>query len=402
MSLIIFRKMGIIDSISFWFALLRVCLSKTIVALIPKDRKLVVFNSWFGNKYADSCKYVYEYLLDNSNYKVYWITKNEEVYKKLKKEGKPVLKYYSLKAKWKQMRCAAACSSTQLSDFNVWFLSGSILLDLNHGYPFKTSEKINTRKQGRIWHSTLLKFLHYYAIMPSAFCKKHYDVLPISPENILISDFARNDVYFDAKLRDGINHSVERIKVGRKAIVYMPTHRSSGAVKMDMHQLLPLNEIDDFCDKYGWEFIIKKHFYHRGEIEDYSSFKHIHDITDDLSIDSQVILYQADVLISDYSSSYIDYLLLDRPLIFYHYDLDIFQKNERNIIIPFEKLDFCPSPKTKEQLYNEIINICTSPVDRYAEKRRSFVPTYFENTNSSEGRAKTKAILDMLIKKHFG
>ena len=393
--------MEIIEDFRAWFGLFRICLSKAIVWLIPKDKKLIVFNSWFGYKYADSCKYVYEYLLDNSDFKVYWLTKNEDVYNKLKKEGKPVLKYYSLKAKWKQMRCAAACSSTQLSDFNVWFLSGSILLDLNHGYPFKTSEKINTERRGRIMQGIMMKFLHYYAIMTSPFCKNHYDATPISPDKIFVSDFARNDVYFDAKLREGINLSVEKIKNGRKAIVYMPTHRSSGAVKMDMHQLLPLNEIDDFCDKYGWEFIIKKHFYHRGECEDYSSFKHIHDITDDLSIDSQVILYQADVLISDYSSSYIDYLLLDRPLIFYHYDLDIFQKNERNIIIPFEKLNFCPSPKTKEQLYNEIKNICTSPIDRYAEKRRSFVPTYFKNTNNSEGRKKTKAILDKLINQYY-
>lgn len=385
----------------WWFGLLRVSLSKLLVRLIPKDKNLILFNSWFGNKYADSCKYVYEYLLDNSSYKIYWLTRNQEVYDKLVSEGKPVLRYDSLRAKWKQMRCAAACSSTQLSDFNQWFFSGSILLDLNHGYPFKTSAQINTDKKGRIWHEVMLRFIRYYAIMPSDFCKHHYDVLPLSPEKIIISDFARNDVYFDESLRKGINKNINEIKGSNKAIVYMPTHRKEGAAILDMHELLPLKEIDDFCEANGWEFIIKKHFYHRREIEDFSSFKHIHDITSDSSVDSQVILYQADVLISDYSSCYIDYLLLDRPLIFYHFDIEEFQKKERNIILPFDQLDFCPRAKTKNELFLNIQDICTSAEDKYAEKRNAFVPTYFENSNFSEGRLKTKAILDKLIKQYY-
>lgn len=393
--------MKIIARLRRWFGLFRVCLSKVIFGLIPKDKNLILFNSWFGDKYADNCKYVYEYLLGNSNYKVYWLTKNIEVFNKLKSEGKPVLKYNSLSAKWKQVRCAAACSSTQLSDFNQWFLSRSILLDLNHGYPFKTSEELNTSKESQKIHSIMLKFLRYYAVMPSEFCRNHYDVLPISVDRIFVSDFARNDVYFDAKLREGINTSVETIKSGRRALVYMPTHRNAGASIMDMHTLLPLNEIEHFCEENGWEFIIKKHYYHRGEEEDFSKFKHIHDITNDLSIDSQVILYQADVLISDYSSSYIDFLLLDRPLIFYHYDLNYFLEHERNIIIPFDKLDFCPRALTKEDLFVEIKDICTSSIDKYAQKRHQFTPTYFENQKNSDGRKKTKAILDRLIRQYY-
>lgn len=373
---------------------------KACVELIPKDKKLVLFNSWFGAKYADNCKYVYEYLLDNSEYHVYWLTKNDDIYRQLQSDGKPVLKYGSLKAIWKQMRCVAACSSVQFSDFNQWCLGGSILLDLNHGYPFKGNNMENHRLN-ELKHKALLKHLKYYAIMTSQFCKNHYEAVKLKPEQIIISDFARNDVYFDSKLRDGKNLNVESIKHGRKAIVYMPTHRSDGKVFFDTHKILPLDEIDQLCELYGWEFIIKKHFYHRNEREDFTKFSHIHDITNDTTIDSQVILNQADVLISDYSSSYIDYLLLDRPLILYHFDWDEFQKKERGFYIPFENLDFCPKPHTKGQLLAELNNICTSEKDDYADKRHAFVPTYFESTGISEGRKKTKQILDNLIEKIF-
>ena len=376
-------------------------IAKFICGRIPKNKKLILFNSWFGEKYADNPKYVYEFLLNSSDYKAIWLTKNEKIYKQLVKEGKPVARYNSLKAKWLHMRCVAACSSVQFSDFNEWFLSNSILLDLNHGYPFKGNNMENYALNV-LKNEVQLRFLKYYAIMPSQFCKDHYGAVKIQPDQIIISDFARNDVFFDANLRSGINLSVEQIKKGRKAIVYMPTHRSDGRIIFDTHKILPLDDIENLCEAYGWEFIIKKHFYHRNEKENFSKYCHIHDITDDSSVDSQVILYQADVLISDYSSSYIDYLLLDRPVILYHFDWADFQKNERELFIPFEKLNFCPKPQTKEQLFKELKKICTSEIDEYSEKRHDFVPTYFENANNSEGRKKTKQILDSLIKKHFG
>lgn len=382
-------------------ARLTLAIAKYIFGCVPKNKKLVLFNSWFGEKYADNSKYVFEYLLSNSEYRVFWLTKNEKIYEQLKEEGKPVVRYNSLKAKWLQMRCVVACSSVQFSDFNEWVLSNSILLDLNHGYPFK-GNNMEHHTLNVLKDKIQLRFLKYYAIMPSQFCKNHYGAVKIQPDQIIISDFARNDVFFDKNLRLGINLNIEKIKKGRKAIVYMPTHRSDGHVLFDTHKILPLDEIEDLCECNGWEFIIKKHFYHRNEKEDFSKYNHIHDITDDSSIDSQVILYQANVLISDYSSSYIDYLLLDRPVILYHFDWNEFQQNERELFIPFEKLNFCPKPQTKEQLFKELKNICTSGIDEYAAKRHDFIPTYFENAVISEGRKKTKHIIDSLIEKHFG
>jgi CDP-glycerol glycerophosphotransferase (TagB/SpsB family) len=109
----------------------------------------------------------------------------------------------------------------------------------------------------------------------------------------------------------------------------MPTHRNAGAVKMDMNVILNLDNINSVCQENNAVFIINKHFCHKNEprIDGYES---ICEITD-TGFDSQFLLAKADVLITDYSSCYIDYLLREKPIIFYQYDLEWYKKNDREL-----------------------------------------------------------------------
>ena len=391
-----------ISSFKAWFGRVRLTIVKSILGLIPKDRNLVLFSAWFGKKYADNCMYVYEYLLKNPNYKIYWITKEKTIYNQLIDEGKPVLMWNSLKAKWKEIRAVAVFSSVQFSDYNQWFLSRTIYIDLGHGHPIKDPGKVATDKQILKEQKTLLKFLHYYSVCASDFSKHDYKHVADIPDNhIFISDFARNDAFIYPELREEKNRIVDSFKSGRKAIVYMPSHRSDGKKLFNVHKILPLEEINEFCEVNGWVFIIKKHFYHRNEHEDFSTYKRILDITELNDIDPQTLLYQADILISDYSACYIDFMLLNRPMFFYQFDIDEFQKTERHLYFDFDKLDICPIAYTKAEFIDVFKDICLSPIDKYEEKRQAFLPTYFANPHQENGRGKVVAIMEQLINKYY-
>lgn len=390
------------SDLRFNFGLFRLKIAKTIVRIIPKNKKLVICGAWFGNKYADNSMYVYEYLLLNSDYEVYWITKDKTIFKSLQAKDKPVLNWYSWKAKWKQMRAAALFSAVQFSDFNQFFVSNSIQIDLGHGHPIKDPGEITSNPKVLKLNNLYLRHLHYYAVVAGKTGKEDYhNVVPIPDDHIIMSDFARNDAFIYPELRAGKNEAVDVLKKGHKAIIYMPTHRSQGQIVMNMHKLLPLDEIEKFCEKEGWEFIIKKHFYHKNEHEDFSQYKHIHDISEMNDIEPQTLLYQAEVLISDYSACYIDYLLLNRPLMFYHYDIKDFEEKERHLYFDFGKLDICPIAYDKEGFMSVLEKICLSPADEYSAKRNAFIPTYFANSPQKDGRAKVKAILDKLIKQYY-
>ncbi len=374
-----------------------------LFSIVPKEKRLVLCNAWFGQKYIDNPKYVYEYLLHNSNYKVYWITSNREVYKDLKAKGYPVAFSKSLKGIIKQIRAQAIFSTVQLQEFNYLLVNNVIHIDLGHGHPIKDP---GLKKWSN--HALRIQFMylrqnHFYGIKASQFAKdKFLDVVPgLDPSHIFISDFARNDVFFDEKLRLDKNMIVDYYKTGRKAIVYMPTHRSDGRCVLNLAEILPLDNIQRLCEKFGYVFIIKKHFYHRNEIEDLSMYNRIFDITNEVNIDPQVLLYQADILMTDYSACYIDYLLLDRKLCFYQFDSEEFQKNERSLYIPFTTLDIAPIAYNKEDLTIQLATLMSSDVDEYKEQRNNFAPTYFANINHENGCKKVKIILDLLMKKYY-
>ena len=57
-------------------------LTLLITIFIKRDPNLLVFGAWFGQKYSDNSKYLFEYLVGNhKEYKIVWVTKSDEVIK---------------------------------------------------------------------------------------------------------------------------------------------------------------------------------------------------------------------------------------------------------------------------------------------------------------------------------
>lgn len=86
-------------------------------------------------------------------------------------------------------------------------------------------------------------------------------------------------------------------------------------------------------------------------------------------VDLYEVLSATDILITDYSSVYFDYLLLDKPIIFATPDLKEYQEERGFCLEPFE--EWTPGPKvvTQEQLQSAIRN-CNKEKDQYYQARR--------------------------------
>lgn len=370
-----------------------------LVCLIPKQKNLVLFSAWFGEKYIDSTKYLYEYFLTDSAYEVYWITKSSSIYEQLKNKKYPVAYASSFKAKLLLIRAQVCFSTVQFSDFNCWYLGNCFYIDLGHGNMIKDPGSILHDKESRNVQNYLLKYMHYYAIVPSTYAKHYYkQVVELDDSNIIVSDFARNDVFIDSKLREGKNQLLQEY-YNRRIIVYMPTHRSDGKKSLKLEDVLPLKEIDGLCENTKSIFVIKKHFYHRNEKLDLSQYNNIIDITNVEDIDPQVLLYQADVLITDYSSCFIDYLLLCRPIVFFQFDFDYYIKEERSLFIDFEKENFAPVVKDKNELVSVIRRVIEYGNSNYKDNLNRITKIFFDNPVQTGGRKKDKEIMELLLQK---
>ena len=111
----------------------------------------------------------------------------------------------------------------------------------------------------------------------------------------------------------------------------MPTHReSASSIGSATPPLLPLDlpYLEEFCSKNNLIFILKLHPFVMQFQENFApteGFTNIlfHDAVSDI----YPLLKYTDLLITDYSSIYFDFLLLDRPIIFFNYDYDEYSSN---------------------------------------------------------------------------
>lgn len=79
---------------------------------------------------------------------------------------------------------------------------------------------------------------------------------------------------------------------------------------------------------------------------------------------------QCDLLITDYSSIYLDYLLLDRPIVFFAYDLEHYVERDRALYFTYESMTPGARCDTQVKLENVLTAILSSGCrDEYAEQR---------------------------------
>lgn len=357
-------------------------LNMYISAFRKRDKKIWIFGAWLGSKFADNSKYLFlEALREGIN--ATWITENREVYNKLKQKGLPVEMQSSKRGIELQKKAGYAICCVKQYDFDEQYLGGCTIVNLDHGVALKKGsfdDRItNTQPMLiRLFKAKILRgfcFRKYYTIVTSStYAEIYRKMLRTRKKKIIECGYPRNDIFFKENYKDEFDFSFLGDK---KMITYMPTHRKEGKKPFEFNKTLELKKINEICQSNNYLFVIKKHFYHRNEKTCVDNYSNIIDITN-TQIDPQELLRHTDVLISDYSGAYIDYLLLDRPIIFYNYDYQDYLKNDRDMY--FEYDDVTPGPKIsdKRELTKAIQQICDEGKDEYNEDRKRCLGLFFD------------------------
>ncbi len=173
--------------------------------------------------------------------------------------------------------------------------------------------------------------------------------------------FPRTDCLLDKKYRqmvkDEFYHEYPELK-NKKIVLFAPTYRGNTlpTAYYDFENL-DLDKLQKGLKK-DYVFIIKWHpaIYNkikRGELEfdtsKYDGF--VYDFSDNRDINDLLIV--TDILITDYSSVIFDYLLLDKPLIYYAYDLDKYRE-ERGLYYDFDEYIYGDVARDVDELIKSI------------------------------------------------
>ena len=209
------------------------------------------------------------------------------------------------------------------------FTGGATIVNLWHGVGPKRFGKDISKTPTAFGHflekAERALVRQYYVSTSDAITERYLRVFETDKSHVLCLGQARNDVFFTPH-----ENPLRTRFPGRRIVAYLPTFREDGnrPMPMDLDRLLDLPALEAVCQQYDLVFLVKFHQWTPGHLS--AGFEHIIELKDD-SLHVQMLLDAADILITDYSSCFVDHLLLDRPQILFAYDLDHYMTHERNL-----------------------------------------------------------------------
>lgn len=312
---------------------------------VSKKQNLYIFWSINWKTFSWNSKAMFLYLQKNNpKIEIFYHTRDKNLIEELE-EKFPLLSekiiyinsfkwfYNILKAKYiftdSDMYDVSPGLSYQMWNFNVvnwwhweWFKKLGFMWDTK----YTKVSKILT-KYIKNYFQNIVKLW----TVSSQFMKKHFNSWHAT-NKYQITGLARNDIFFRNDLEIFNVKTLFNLEKFNKIILYAPTWRQDSR-KINPFSDVFLNSLNIFLKKENTIFIIKSH--QNSDRILTKKYSNIIDISKE-KFDIQELIKYSDVMITDYSSIFVDYLLLDRPILFYAYDYEYYKDNLVNLIDTYE------------------------------------------------------------------
>ena len=331
---------------------------------LPVQANLVLFESFLGRGYSDNPK---------------------ALYLKLQKQ-RPELQLVWIFAKEPTAEVKAACPNWVLRNSPKYYY----LMARAQYWIFNTRQPLSLKKRRetiylQTWHGTPLKRLGLdmdevhmpgtnteqykknfsaqakewnYLLSPNLYSsdifKRAFDFRGL----LLETGYPRNDLLYAPDRQQQAKQIKQSLRLppGKKVILYAPTWRDDEFVKKGQyrfHLKLDLKQMqsrlgDDYIVLLRMHYLIAEHL----DLTAFDGFAY------DVSAygDIAELYLISDLLITDYSSVFFDYAHLNRPMIFFTYDLEKYASVLRGFYFDFEAVVPGPLLKESDQVIDYIEN----------------------------------------------
>lgn len=360
----------------------------------PMMDNWVICESFFGKSYSDSPKYIFEYLSKTypGKYKFIWVINNKNT----------DIPYPHKKVKRFSIRYAYYLARCKYFVFNVrqprWVRKreGSIFLETWHGTPLKRlvfdqdevcgaspQHKIQFYKDSRKWD---------YLVSANYFSSDVFRSAFMFDKEMLEFGYPRNDILY-AKDKEEKAIALKKklgIPLDKKTVLYAPTWRDDEFYGSGQYKFELKLDLRKMKQQLGDEYVVllRTHYY----IADSLDTTGVEDFAFNLSKydDIAEIYLISDILITDYSSVFFDYANLQRPMLFFTYDLEKYRDVLRGFYI--DMLEEVPGPLlfTSDEVLEAIKNI-DKIESEYSDRYRIFYDKFcsLDDGHASEHVAET-------------
>lgn len=392
--------------------------------------------SWWNNAW-----YLFLYIIENHpEIEVAWVTDDRATHHFLEHRGLPVHMRWSREGI--RFCATASCyvSDTRISNINYSLSQGALNINLWHGIPLKfiefdcRPESLEKRRHpGRKLHRWLRTssyyqdwfhptslidhvYSEYKAVQsrPDVLFVPSTEVRPIfksafrvDEKRCQISGYPRNDLLFwSREQRESYLHQyapgsavslLTSFDAYEHVYLWAPTFRDTG--ESVLHKAgINWEELNTWMARRNALFVIKAHI---GSSKDQPGFATSIGRSNIMLLDRHVDLYSIlpdiDGLITDYSSIYFDYLLLNRPILFFAFDLQSYRQ-DRGFYFEYNKV----TPGLKIERASQLIYGLEQFTDsKYAPARKALEKRLWDNPSISSS-ADIVEYLRALDEKSFG
>ncbi len=379
--------------------------------LFPRNNRIWLFGSTFGRRFAENPRYLYLYVNQHEKpvIRPVWISHNKEIVRFLTENGYEAYYYHSLKGIWLALRAGVYIYDNYSKDINFWQSGGAVKINLWHGSGNKRTNHDNMHDKVRhpknAWEKwkTWLRRLSdekpkdYVLTTSPAMQKIYISAFATDIEHVIVDGQPRNDMLFpkeengieDLMTPDEKSFSDELKKLhadGYRIACYAPTFRDSEKKFFDTMDLPAFNA---FLEQEKMILVTKLHVKSKLKKE-FGQIRLSNVRNAPTEIDLYTFLGAVDLLITDYSSVYTDYMLLDRPVIAFRYDWEEYSKDTRECYI--DQDEYMPEYKacTMEELQQGIVSVLKQ--DDHKEKRHVSRARMFMYTDGQSSARITEKI----------
>ncbi len=358
--------------------------------VLRRRPELVVFYGRDGGKYLDNCKYLSARAAVRSDLEIkpIFIARDRDLRDALRAQGLGAELASSAKATllWLRAGTIVVDNVDWLTGMRYPATRGARIVQLWHGIPLKQVQmgRVRARSHQQPWWERSIFQLYLRIVGRKARLDWMLSTAPLVTERAFSGSFIykrishagypRNDALFEpptALTAIGIDHRArERISQhrattsGGKIGLYAPTFRE-GLTDPFADGSIDLKALSDLALRLNLLLLVKLHPWMHGRLKSTEAAGIVL-----VSPDSDVypLLREVDFLITDYSSIYFDYLLLDRPVVFFPYDLDRYLAEERRMYFDYDQMTPGPKPRQIAGLLAEIEAVATDRDDWKAQR----------------------------------
>lgn len=362
--------------------------------LFPRNKKVWVFG--IPGKFVWNSKYLFLYAQTKktSDIRAVWISRNRKLVEELREQGFDAFFWLSWRGIWYPLRAGLFVYDASVETINYWLSGGAKRVMLWHGIPLKKIERDVTKGKWTevlLFNSKGLTALAMRFLFPWRFVKPDFvlanseffrtiyaSAFQIPKDHVITTGFPKNDVYFkdipgaatgtDMKTLTLLRRIKEKDPACR-VVFYSGTWRDTGG-EFFTERLEELKRVDEFCGEYNVFFFTKLHpLAQNMKLPDseLALLKNIVFINTNSDLDPFFRYF--DILITDYSGIYFEFLLLDRPVIFFPFDYEKYVTRDRELYFDYTEMTPGAKARTLEEVLAAIKDVVGGK-DEYQEQRK--------------------------------